>query len=324
MNNHYATLGVNQGSSKEDIKKAYKKLAMQHHPDKGGDEKKFKEIINAYNTLTDDKPQQASPFGRQSSHPFEDMGMFSHFFGGAFQQQQQQQQQKQQEILRKTLHISMKEAFFGVQKNINISSENPCTSCVKTCSECRGAGFKIVQSANRMGNASIIQSFQVKCTSCVDGKIKSKTCTVCNSKGVINTNKTINIILKAGVQTNENLRYENILPNTVIVFTVNIGRDQNYTITNNNLLYIHKISLFDSLFGTEFDIVHPSEEIIKVNTKDKNCILTDKTPMVLEGKGMTSKNSLQIQFQVVYPNINANMEEKDLIETKRLMSIYFK
>ena len=82
---HYTTLGVSRNATQDEIKKAFRTLAMQHHPDKGGDLAKFQEITNAYETLSDankraayDRPA-ANPFGQHPGNPFGNFGVFDQF-----------------------------------------------------------------------------------------------------------------------------------------------------------------------------------------------------------------------------------------------------
>jgi molecular chaperone DnaJ len=96
MTDYYSTLGVPRTASADEIKKAYRKLASQHHPDKGGDTKKFQEIQAAYETLGDEQkraaynnPQPQSPFGSGGFHPGFDFNEIFNMFGAKFQQPQQ-------------------------------------------------------------------------------------------------------------------------------------------------------------------------------------------------------------------------------------------
>ena len=120
---HYQILGVSKDASQQDIKKAYRKLAMKHHPDKGGDEQKFKQIQAAYSVLSDpDKRAQydnpnpfeqfgGDPFGQGS--PFGDI--FSEIFGGGFRRQQPQRNPDG----RMDLNISLLQAYKGTNVVVN-------------------------------------------------------------------------------------------------------------------------------------------------------------------------------------------------------------
>ena len=124
MTDYYSTLGVPRTASADDIKKAFRKLASQHHPDKGGDTKKFQEIQAAYDTLGDEQkraaynnPQPQNPFGQGGFHT-------NHFnlndiFGQMFGQHQHQQQRGQ---VRMSLSISLADAIRGGAKTVSVSS----------------------------------------------------------------------------------------------------------------------------------------------------------------------------------------------------------
>jgi curved DNA-binding protein len=130
---HYDTLGVDKTATQDQIKKAYRKLSMKHHPDKnGGDDTKFKEINEAYETLSDANKRKAydmggsNPFGSASQqyghNPFQGFDnmsdMFNNIFGGGFGRQQAKGPDYRVEI-----HISFEEAFKGTSKSININGE---------------------------------------------------------------------------------------------------------------------------------------------------------------------------------------------------------
>ncbi len=128
---HYQTLGVDKSATQAEIKKAYRKLSMQHHPDKGGNEERFKEIADAYTIVGDDKKRQHydavqdNPFAN-----FNNMGgmdgnfsdLFNQFFSG--KREPFQQQQTKGNDIRVQLHISFTEAFYGMTKNFRVASEN--------------------------------------------------------------------------------------------------------------------------------------------------------------------------------------------------------
>lgn len=127
---HYQTLGVDKTATQAEIKKAYRKLTMKHHPDKGGDENKFKEIAEAYAVIGDENKRQQ--YDAVQENPFANFGnmggmdgnfsdLFNQFFGnrGPFQQQQTKGND-----IRVGLHISFSEAFYGVTKSFRVGSEN--------------------------------------------------------------------------------------------------------------------------------------------------------------------------------------------------------
>lgn len=123
MNNYYQTLGVDRNATPDEIKRAYRKLASQHHPDKGGDKNKFQEIEQAYRTLSDpntrtqyDNPQQ--PFSGMGGPGFNFESIFD-IFGARFQHPQQHRQQQRAMM---SLWITLRDAVVGGRKTVNVGT----------------------------------------------------------------------------------------------------------------------------------------------------------------------------------------------------------
>ena len=127
---HYSTLGVSKNAAPDEIKKAYRKLASQHHPDKGGDKAKFQDIQAAYDTLSNpDKRQQydnpaPQGFHQQGGVPSGFEHIFSQMFGGGnpFNPFGQQRQQPQQQVFRTTINISLEQAFHGGEQILKLQT----------------------------------------------------------------------------------------------------------------------------------------------------------------------------------------------------------
>lgn len=123
MSNYYQTLGVDRNATADEIKRAYRKLASQHHPDKGGNTDKFQEIERAYRTLSDpaarseyDNPR--SPFGNMNNQAFNFESIFD-IFGARFQHPHMQRQQQRAMM---TLWITLREAVAGGRKTVTIGT----------------------------------------------------------------------------------------------------------------------------------------------------------------------------------------------------------
>jgi curved DNA-binding protein len=135
MTDHYSTLGVQRGASADDIKKAYRKMASQHHPDKGGDTQKFQQVEEAYRTLSDptqrqqyDNPQPqgfefhfggGDPFGGGGPHGFENI--FRHFGGSPFGDMFGQRAPARNRTLSLQTQITLEDAFYGKELVANIT-----------------------------------------------------------------------------------------------------------------------------------------------------------------------------------------------------------
>ena len=307
--NPYDVLGVDQDASKDDIKKAYKKLAMKNHPDKGGDPKKFQDITNAYEQLT--KEQEMPSFGREDF--FDHMDIFSHFFGG-------RGGRPNKKVLKKVLKVNMKNVYQGTKKQISVTHEDVCQNCDVKCKACNGRGIRTVQISNIMGNARIIQAAEVPCDKCINGRVAKPLnhCSVCNNTGKIKQEKVVVVDIPKGTPDNKVFNFEDILPNTCVQVIISIEPMMNYSIQNNHLIYTHRLDFIDSIFGKQFEIEHPSGNNIFVDTNTMKKIVTDKTPLKIEGSGMTPSHFLQINFDIIYPKINTSYKDKERIKNELL------
>lgn len=125
---YYETLGVTPTSTPSEIKKAYRRLAMKHHPDKGGDIDQFKKIQEAYDTLSDsDKRAEydnPNPFGNfQGGDPFAGQGNpFGDIFGDIFGHRQRQQRQPQNFNAETSIHITLEEVYFGTTRQVDVGT----------------------------------------------------------------------------------------------------------------------------------------------------------------------------------------------------------
>lgn len=127
MSDHYSTLGINRGASPDEIKRAYRKMASQHHPDKGGDKNKFQAVEEAYRTLSDDQKRAAydnpNPFGQSGPGPggfhfsFGDAGGFP--FGDIFGMFNQQ---RQNQMMRMSLWIRLQDVAQGGKRQVSVAT----------------------------------------------------------------------------------------------------------------------------------------------------------------------------------------------------------
>ena len=238
---YYEVLGIQKGASDDEIKKAYRKAAVKHHPDKeGGDESKFKEVSEAYEVLKDSSKRQrydqfghagvggnsggsagGNPFGggfggfsgQNVNFDFGDGGLgdiFSQFFGGGNSRNQGPKRGRDVEA---TLQLSFEEAVFGVEEKIELEMNDECSHChgttvepgyeMKTCPTCRGAG-----QVNRVMN-TIFGPIQqaTTCETCDGrGKVPEKVCTVCHGRGIERRKRAINLKVPAGIDDGATIR----------------------------------------------------------------------------------------------------------------------
>ena len=236
---YYSILGVAKNASADEIKTAFRKKAHEHHPDKGGDEEKFKEYNEAYQVLGNkEKRQQYDQFGSsfqngQAGGGYGQGGMggfdFSGFqnggvdmddlfggfgdifgFGGGRSSSRESQAGQSLEFF---LDLDFKDAIFGCEKEVSYERLVSCSTCsgsghkpgtkVETCSQCGGKGRVIGVQRTILGN---IQT-QVPCPKCHgEGKIVSEYCSDCSGKGVKREKDSFKVKVPAGINDGESLR----------------------------------------------------------------------------------------------------------------------
>ena len=166
---HYSTLGVGKNATPDDIKKAYRKLASKHHPDKGGDTAMFQKIQTAYDTLVDPNKRQQyenpmpQGFPQQGGMPPGFENIFSQMFGGGnpFDPFAQHRQQPQQQVFRTTINISLEQAYYGGEQILKL--QTPTTVHAITIQIPKG-----IQNGNQMridkvmDGASLVVDFKVE------------------------------------------------------------------------------------------------------------------------------------------------------------------
>ena len=230
---YYKALGIEKTASETEIKRAYRKLAQQHHPDTGqGDEKKFKEVTEAYEVLGDkqkraqyDQFGSAGPnFGNGGFGGFDfknvnvDFGggsfsdIFDSFFGGEGNRAKKKGPSKGSD-LEMVLQITFEEAIFGVAKEIELSVYETCEHCkgngaepgteLKTCEVCSGAGQQVKLQRTPFGQ---IQTSSI-CSNCEGaGRIPEKKCKDCAGEGRMLKNVKLNAKIPAGIHDQAVLR----------------------------------------------------------------------------------------------------------------------
>lgn len=221
---YYETLGISKSASADEIKKAFRRLAVKHHPDKeGGNEAKFKEINEAYEVLGNGEKRQRydqfghagvggngfgsgaggaayGPHGQSMNFDFGDI------FGSFFGQGQQQSRTRRGQDVGVEVTLTFEEAIFGVEKDVSLHLQDTCNHCkgdgaepgfdLKTCGTCRGSG-QVNRSINTIFGA--IQQ-TMTCDTCRGrGKTPEKACSVCRGQGTARQTQKLQIKIPAGI-----------------------------------------------------------------------------------------------------------------------------
>lgn len=291
---YYEVLGVGKNASADEIKKAFRKAAVKHHPDKeGGDEAKFKEASEAYDVLKDQqKRQRYDQFGHAGvggasggaggGSPFEgfnfngqdvhfDFGggggfndIFNQFFGGGGQQTYGPKRGRDVEA---QVTLTFEEAIFGKDVKLSMMLDDECTHCkgttvepghsMKTCETCKGAGQQV-----RLMNTMFGQIQQaVTCEACKGkGKVPEKVCTQCHGSGVERKEQKISVKVPAGIDDGATIRLrehgEAIGGGAKgdLYVHIRVKAHKKFTREGDLVLSEEHISMIDAALGTEIDV----------------------------------------------------------------------
>lgn len=288
---YYEVLGVSKNASDDEIKKAFRKAAVQHHPDKeGGDEAKFKEINEAYEVLKDkQKRQRYDQFGHAGvggasgsgggGNPFEgfnfngqdihfDFGggfgnIFDQFFGGS----QQTYGPKRGRDVETRITLTFEEAVFGKTEELVLSLDDECARChgttvepghsMKTCETCKGAGQQVRLMQTMFGQ---IQQ-AVTCETCRGkGKIPEVVCSQCRGTGTERRQQKITVKIPAGIDDGATIRVkehgEAIGGGSKgdLYVHIRVKAHKKFTREGDLILSEEHISMVDAALGTEIDV----------------------------------------------------------------------
>jgi molecular chaperone DnaJ len=346
---YYEILGVSRDSDKEEIKRAYRRLARKYHPDvnkEDGAEERFKEINRAYEVLSEPETRTrydrfgeagvGSGVGPGGFQDFGDMGGFADIFesffsgfGGATGQTRRRSGPARGDDLRLDLKLDFREAVFGGEREIRINHLETCATCSgtgakpgtrpRTCSTCSGAGQ--VRRATRTPFGSFTQVSV--CPTCSGtGQVIDDKCEVCGGNGQRQETKKLKINIPAGVDNGTRLRVSGEgdagqrsgPPGDLYVYLF-VNEDPEFRREGINILSDLKISYLQAILGCRLEVNTvdgPQELVIPAGTQPGK-VLT------LEGKGVpklgnpVSRGDHLITIEVEIPT-RVSTEERELLE----------
>lgn len=351
MRDYYEVLGVSKSATQEQIKKAYRELALKYHPDRNSDkaaEEKFKEINAAYAVLGDaEKRRQYDSFGPEQFNQrysqedlfrnfnfqdiFRDLGLNFNFgstntddvFGDLFGRQSSQT--RGNDILYR-IDITLKDVANGVKKEINVKHVKKCSHCdgnggepgYKTvrCSECNGSG-RVSNIANTFfGRMQVVST----CNSCGGkGKVYERKCKICSGKGGTVANDKVEVTIPAGVRDGMRLRLQGLgdYLNTGagdLYIEVNTLDDRRFVRQGDDLHTTVDIPFYTAILGGEVTVPTINGE---KNITIEKCTQPGKK-IILKNEGIKRFRTSSYGDEIV--NINIEMprslsnEERELIE----------
>lgn len=335
--NLYEILGISKDASESEIKKAYRKLAIKHHPDKGGNEEVFKKISHAYGILSDnDKRKQYDMFGTyDDSMPtnmpnfndiFENIfqgGGMGDIFGGIFGSQRQQVKKGKDKSI--TLKVSLEEVFLG--KIIKYRLVRKIWREGDKCCECDGNGQKIQMV--QLGPGMVTQSIS-QCSKCSGNGFKY------DEKFAKTEEEIIDIPLPKGIPSGHRLAIRGkgdqygSLPNGDIIVTIEHKPHSSFQSSKRNpidIIYEHNLTLYEVINGFQFSFHYIDGKDIIVESK--NGIRRIDRPLCyrIPKKGFLYKNvqgDIVIHFKIVIPKSveEIKLQKLELKESKDGIKYY--
>lgn len=321
----YEVLGVSKDADQNEIKKAYRKLALKNHPDKGGDPDKFKEISAAAEILQDEEKRKI--YDQYGLEGLESQGgggggdaedILNMFFGGGRRGKSGPQRGEDKAH---TTKVTLEDLYNGKEVKLNCPRKKPCRDCdgkggkegaEKTCSECRGRGVKIT---TRMVQPGFVQQMQSACDACrgegkkIDAKDK---CKACKGLKVYTENKMFTLHIEKGMVNGEKIRFKgeaDEIPGTVagdIVIVLQQKEHDTFKRKGADLLVEIELSLSEALCGFTRLITHLDGRVLKIEQTPGDVIEHDSIRCIKE-EGMPqhgnpyNKGNLFVHFIVKFP-----------------------
>jgi len=327
-NEFYDVLGVSKGSTAAEIKKAYRKLALKNHPDKGGDPETFKKMTVAYEVLSDpEKRDLYDKYGKEglegSAGP-DASDIFSQFFGGGGQSRRSRGPKKG-ENLTHPLKVSLEDLYNGKTVKLAINRDVLCPKCEgrggaegaeRSCVSCNGRGMKVQL---RQIGPGMVQQMQSVCSDCRgQGKIirESDRCKFCKGKKTTKERKVLEVHIEKGMKNGQKIVFHgeaDQAPGTVagdIVFVVQEKEHSKFQRKGPNLILEKHITLVEALCGFETVINHLDGRNLWVKTAPGEIIKPNQFKSVAN-EGMPThgnpfvKGQLVILFKIDFPDSNS-------------------
>ena len=348
---YYEVLGVNKSSKKDEIKKAYRKLALKFHPDKNkGDkvsEEKFKEASEAYHVLSDDKREASyDQFGHSAFQGAGSQGGFGNFdFSSSFSDifedvfgdlgdfgfnagRSRRRSNYRGNDLRYDIEIDLNDAFNGIEKKINYTTYKKCKTCLgsgakpgskpSTCSYCSGQG--------KVRSSQGFFTIQQPCPECSgEGEKITNPCNSCSGIGKTQSNESVSVKIPKGVDDGTRIRLAGKGEagskgggyGDLYLF-VSVEPHNIFKRSDENLYYELPISIADAALGTTVEVptIDGGKAKVKIpagTQNGKQFRLKEKGMPLMRGGGY---GDLYVQVNTEVP-VSLNREQKDLLEKFR-------
>jgi DnaJ homolog subfamily A member 2 len=331
----YKTLGLTKGATEVEIKKAYRKLVLVHHPDKAhkdGCPEKFKDIASAYEVLSDPERKRTYDMhgeaAANSSGPSQSNGgvnpadLFNMFFSGG----QNGRKVKGEDIVH-PLRISMEDLYKGKTFKLSINRDIICEACngvggppdaLVSCPGCLGKGFQV---AYRQIAPGMMQKLQSQCPVC-KGQCKimasDKLCTSCKGGKTTKENKVLSVVVPPGTEDNHRFVFSGGsdcapgVPPGDVIFVVQTIEHKIFKRKDDDLLMDYTLSITQALCGFDICIANIDGTSIRL-VSQANEVTKPETLHMISEAGMPTKiggrGRLFVHFHITFPDRLSNIEE---------------
>jgi molecular chaperone DnaJ len=347
VSDFYVLLGISRQASEAEIKKAYRKLAMEYHPDRNSTpqaEARFKEITEAYEVLRD--PQKRAVYDRYGKaglgagaggfgfhhvdlsealnifmRDFGAMGGFESLFGG----RRSRSDERRGQDIRVTVRLTLNEVALGAKKTVRLKSLEPCSTCggsgakagtrPTTCGTCNGSG-EVRRAARSMFGQFISVA---PCPTCGgEGTTIRQPCEVCRGEGRVRGERTVSVDIPAGVSTNNylTLRGQGAAgprngPNGDLLVMLDIKDDERFEREGDDLIYDLPLSFSQAALGGEHEVPTPyGDEHLRIPAGTQS-----ETVLRLRGRGLPilgqeGKGDLLVRVHVWTPERLTDEQER--------------
>jgi len=326
MKEYYKILGVSEAASQEEIKKAYRNLAKQHHPDHGGDSELFKKVSEAYETLGDEqKRRQYDQGGNQN--PFHGMGgmdpgsAFEAMFSNIFRHSHRRTDLD----IQVEVNLTFKEVYTGTSKSVSFNRKTICNACsgaggaTTKCETCKGSGTV----ARNVGGGVVFSS---TCHTCQGRRMsvdRSRPCTPCKGSGFHAQSVTENITIPPGaghihqsiVMTMHNAGNRDGNSQGDLQIVINVVRQNKFIQDGLNVITTQPVKFTDLCLGSSLPITLPDDSQITLNLSPGTSL--DKVQRI-KSKGLKQPNTsirgdFLIQLDLQVPS-HVTKDQKELLE----------
>lgn len=335
MSDHYAALGVSRDATEEQIKKAYRKLARELHPDvnpAAEAQERFKAVTHAYEVLSDANSRRQYDMGGQD--PFGGAGfggfgdIFDTFFGGGQSRGPRSRAERGQDALIR-IDLTLEEVVFGVAKSVEVDTAVLCETCkgdccrpgtsMATCDICRGSGQIQRQVRSLLGNVMTSSP----CGTCRGfGQVIPEPCLDCRGQGRVRARRNIDLNIPAGVEDGLRLQLSDQGevgfaggPNGDLYVDMSVKEDEVFGRQGDDLTCVLEVPLHDAVLGS----------LTKIQTLDGELEIQIEPGaqtgevISIKGKGVqhlrsTGRGDLKIKIQVVTPT-KLDSKQKELFRS---------